>query len=596
MRITRYVVATVLTLLVCASTTNAAGAPRVFAVAGSGDRQLSGDGGLATDAGGEFRDVVALPHGGFLASGLGVRRIDAHGVITTVAGRGQFNFGEPLGDGGPAVDASLDAENLALLPGGGFLVADTAEHRVRMVNARGVISTVAGSGSSGLIVAPYFPTPAGQIGDGGPATRASLLYPEGLALLPRGGFLVADAGDNRVREVNAQGIITTVAGSGVAAYGGDGRPATRAGLFGPCAVAALPHGGFLIGERYGHRVRLVDARGIISTVAGSGKASGLGKIGDGGPATRAHIDSPSGLAVLPGGGFLIADGGHVWRVNGHGIIRALAGAARAVKSGNIWFPAGPQGGGFSGLSEGLGGSASEAWLAPLGLTVAPDGSILVAALNRVLLLNSGSRPPLAVAMRAPSVSANKIRLNVAASRPGRERVAINSARSGRLIAGVTREVPAGVSTLTLPHLPDGALAVRVTLRGAGGAASDREAIFAGRVLPMGLARAAIARRCCNAGPSVVPAMQAESADASLMQTGPASARLADVPEGTPPSIVSCHRFGAGRVDCQWGWEGRCTARDSAVLRNALVYLTETNSCGYSRRPRQHGSPSIAPLL
>ena len=123
--------------------------------------------------------------------------------------------------------------------------------------------------------------------------------------------------------------------------------------------------------------------------------------------------------------------------------------------------------------------------------------------------------------------------------------------------------------------------MRVTLSGQGRLASDETAIFSGRVLPVGLARAAIARRCCGGGPPVVPV---------------ARARQAQEAEETPPSLISCHRFAPTRVDCQWGWQGRCAEAASAVLRYALVYLTVTNSCTYSAHPRHHGAPWIAPLL
>ncbi|MGO9319935.1 MAG: hypothetical protein ACLQBY_03905 [Solirubrobacteraceae bacterium] len=569
-------------LLTCSSAAGAASAPRVFAVAGSGGSHLSGDGGPATDAGGEFRDVVALPHGGFLVSGGVVRRIDAHGVIRTVAGNGSFSYQEPLGDGGPATSASLDPEGLAVLPGGGILIADPGHHRVRLVNSHGIISTVAGSGSTGPVLAPLT-GPRGPLGDGGPATSASLISPVAVAALPGGGFLIADSQDHRVRMVNARGIITTVAGTGAAGFSGDGGPATSARLHTPSAVAVLPHGGFLIAEQYGDRVRRVDARGIITTVAGIGRSGTDSNGGDGGPATRAALDEPRGLAVLPGGGFLIADvgNGRVRQVDARGIITTVAGAAQWVQSGPVSFPVEPARAQWSGLSDGLGGPATGARLSPLGLAAEPDGSVLVAAYTHVLMLATGPRPPLAVAMRPPTIVEGSIRLNVAASEPGRERIEVSSARDGRRVATLTRTVRVGIADFALPRLPGGALVVRVTLSGQGRLATDETAIFSGRVLPVSLARAAIARRCCEGGPPVVPATRAKRAQDE---------------EEAAPSVISCHRFAPARVDCQWGWQGRCVEAASAVLRNALVYLTVTDSCAYSAHPRHHGAPWIAPLL
>jgi NHL repeat len=576
----RRFVGALLIVVVCSAPAEAAAAPRVFTLAGFGASQLSGDGGLATDAGGEFRDVVALRGGGFLVSGQVVRRVDARGVITTVAGNGSFSYQEPLGDGGPATSANLNPQGLAVLPNGGFLVADPGHHRVRLVNAQGVISTVAGSGSTGFVELP--PGPRNPLGDGGPATSAGLLTPVSVSVLRGGGFLIADWQDDRVRMVNAHGIITTVAGTGTARTSGDGGPATRAGLHGPSAVAALPHGGFLIAEQYGRRVRRVDAHGVITTVAGTGHGE---RLGDGGPATRAALWEPMGLAVLPGGGFLIADAGtgRVRRVDANGIITTLAGAPAYVRSGRLLFPVAPARAPWSGLSDGLGGLATGARLTPLALAVEHDGSVLVGAASHVLMLARGRHPPLAVAIRPPSIRAGSVRLNVAASEPGRERIVVRAARDGRRVAALTRAVRAGVADFRLPRLPGGALVVRASLSGQGRRASDETAIFSGRVLPARLARAAIARRCCHGGPPVIPVTRARQAQEGEF-------------EETRPSVISCRRFAPRRVDCQSGRQGHCEEATSAVLRDTLIYLTETNSCAYSKYPRHHGAPWIAPLL
>ncbi len=572
MRLFAVALAAMLMLLMCCVPAGAASAPRVFALAGSGESQLGGNGGPATDAGGEFRDVVPLAHGGFLVSGQVVRRIDAHGVITTVAGNGSSNYGEPLGDGGPATKASLEPEGLAVLPGGGFLVADATHGRVRLVNSRGVISTVAGTGA------------ARSSGDGGPATSAGLLLPVALALLPGGGYLIADQRDNRVRKVDAHGFITTVAGTGAVRSSGDGGPATSAGVYGPTAVAVLPHGGFLIAEAYGRRVRRVDARGVITTVAGGSRSGSLiGTLGDGGPARLAILDEPSGLAVLPDGEFLFADPGvgRVRRVDNRGIISTVAGAPQAVRSGSVFWSTSPAGTPWSGLSDGLGGPATDALLAPAAAAVAADGSVLISERTHVLMLTTGRHPPLAVAIRPPTVLAGSIAVNVASSQPGRERIEVRSASDGRLLAARTRTVQAGVANFRLPRLPGGPLIVRVTLDGQGRLATDKTAIVSGHFLPVSLARAAVARRCCGGGPPVVPATRAKRAQEA---------------EETAPSVISCHRFGPARVDCRWGWEGRCNEVTSAVLRNALVYLNETTSCVYSKHPSVQSPPLIAPLL
>ena len=135
----------------------------------------------------------------------------ATGFAFTAAGTTE-GFG---GDGGPARTAQLDLpSDVSVLPDGGYLVADTNNHRIRRVGADGRITTVAG-------------TTMGFGGDGGPATQAQLNNPDGVAVLPGGGFLIADTDNFRVRRVDAGGTITTVAGAGTAGVSGDGGPACR---------------------------------------------------------------------------------------------------------------------------------------------------------------------------------------------------------------------------------------------------------------------------------------------------------------------------------------------------------------------------------
>ena len=154
------------------------------------------------------------------------------------------------------------------LAGGGYLVTDQSNERVRRVGADGTITTVAGNGTAGFS------------GDGGPATAAQLDTPNGVAATPDGGLLIADSNSHRVRRVAADGTITTVAGTGVPGFSGDNGPATAAQLNFPDSVAVLPDGGFLIADNDNNRVRRVAADGTISTVAGIGTA---GAGGDGGP-------------------------------------------------------------------------------------------------------------------------------------------------------------------------------------------------------------------------------------------------------------------------------------------------------------------------
>ena len=181
----------------------------------------AGDGGPATDA--QLNGPVGVAvtaDGGFLIADQNnavVRKVSADGVITRVAGTtGTSGSG---GDDGPATDAQLDTPTgVAVTADGGFLIADFANNRVRKVSAAGVITRVAGTGTSG------------SAGDDGPATDAQLNGPAGVAATADGGFLIADFFNSRVRKVSAAGVITRVAGTGTAGSFGDDGPATSAQL------------------------------------------------------------------------------------------------------------------------------------------------------------------------------------------------------------------------------------------------------------------------------------------------------------------------------------------------------------------------------
>src|SRR5215467_9367572 len=263
-------------------------------VAGTGTPGNSGDDGPATSA--EFQElagVAVTADGGFLIADYGnnlVRKVSAGGVITRVAGTGTAGNS---GDDGPATDAELNLPaGVAVIAGGGFLIADRGNNLVRKVSAAGVITRVAGTGT------------AGHSGDGGPATDAQLNGLFGVAVIAGGGFLIADSGNNLVRKVSAGGVITRVAGTGTAGNSGDGGPATDAELNLPAGVAVIAGGGFLIADSGNNLVRKVSAAGVITRVAGTGTA---GNGGDDGPATDAQLHRPCWVALTADGGFLIAD-------------------------------------------------------------------------------------------------------------------------------------------------------------------------------------------------------------------------------------------------------------------------------------------------
>ena len=223
-----------------------------------------------------------------------IRKVSAAtGLITTVAGNGTATF---AGDGGAATAASLNLPAGVAVDGAGNLyIADTSNNRIREVSAAtGYITTVAGSG---------MPTFAG---DGGTATTASLNRPFSVSVDGSGNIYIADTQNNRVRVVmSGTGIITTVAGTGMPTFGGDGGPATSASLSGPDGVAVDAGGNVYIDDEYNSRIRKVTAAtGNISTVAGNDSSTFSG---DGAAATSASLYFPGGVAVDGAGNLYIGD-------------------------------------------------------------------------------------------------------------------------------------------------------------------------------------------------------------------------------------------------------------------------------------------------
>ena len=223
------------------------------------------------------------------------------GIITTFAGNGSVGFS---GDGGAATSASLGLPSgVAVDAAGNVYIFDALNRRIRKVDTSGNISTAAGNGF------PLFS------GDGGDATRAGFApcgtaAHQGVAVDAGGNIYITDCGDNRIRKVDARGVITTVAGNGtlgVSGFSGDGGAATSAQLNSPFGVAVDNSGNLYIADTGNGRIRKVDRSGIITTVAGRGNGSVLG---DGGPATSAQLANPNDVAVDSTGNLYIADFGN----------------------------------------------------------------------------------------------------------------------------------------------------------------------------------------------------------------------------------------------------------------------------------------------
>ncbi len=274
---------------------------------------------------------------------------------------------------GKATLATFSAANGATYDSAGNLyIADSINNRIRKVDTSGIIKTFAGNGTQGFS------------GDGGQATAAALNYPYGVVVDKSGNLYIS--GDNRIRKVDTNGIITTFAGNGAKAsngqgtYSGDGGPATAAGLGDPSGIAFDTAGNLYICDLQNNRVRKVDKNGIITTFAGNG----LGKLaGEGGPAAAASLYAPSALTFDSLGNLYILDTGNlrVRRVDTNGIISTYAGNGVA---------------GFSGD----GGPATSATLnRPEGITCDKSGNIYIADYNNdrvrvvTVLPRTSSTPP-----------------------------------------------------------------------------------------------------------------------------------------------------------------------------------------------------------
>lgn len=262
------------------------------------------------------------PIGKILLMGDGTRRSgeSISRAITTVAGNGSYGFS---GDGGIATEASLS--HPAGVSGdaqGNLYIANRSGHRVRKVSPNGVITTLAGV------------TFAGFIGDGGAATAAALYFPVGVNSDSNGNVFIADSYNHRIRKVSPDGIITTVAGSNsTLGFSGDGGMATAARLNSPLGVSSDTQGNLFIADAGNYRVRKVSPDGIITTVAGNGTA---GFSGDGGAATAAKINLPSGVSSDTQGNLYIADtqNNRIRKVSPDGIITTVAGNGTIGFSGD----------------------------------------------------------------------------------------------------------------------------------------------------------------------------------------------------------------------------------------------------------------------
>lgn len=294
----------------------------ISTVAGTGDAGYGGDGGPAWEAAFDWPYGVAVDGSGNVYASDSrnhrIRKIDPSGTVSTVAGNGEPGYG---GDGGPAVEAMLSSPALiATDAAGNVYVADEYNNRVRKIDSEGIASTVAGSGRRD------------HGGDRGPADQAFLDGPVGIAVGQDGDIYVADRGNGRVRKIGSDGIITTFAGGGDVFSTGDGGLAEEAHFEHPRGIAVDASGSVYVADRTTNRIRKFTPRGRITTYAGTGEAA-YG--GDGGPADEALLRRPEGLAADASGNVYVADSGNhrVRRIDTSGVITTIAGTGHAR---SIW--------------------------------------------------------------------------------------------------------------------------------------------------------------------------------------------------------------------------------------------------------------------
>jgi sugar lactone lactonase YvrE len=305
-----------------------------FAGDGSGClSQLCGAGGPATKAQLDFPTGVAVDAGGnvYIADGLSstVWRVSPQGTISRFAGDGNLCLPrQTCGNGGPARDAQLDTPvGLAVDRRGDVYIADQAANQIRKVAPNGTISRFAGSF--------HRCTTAPRCGDGGRAGNARLNGPWAVAVDGTGNVYIADYLDDEVRKVSPRGTISRFAGNGhncTPGHGcGDGGPATRARLFMPAGVAVDRAGDVYIADSNDHEVRKVSRNGIVTRFAGTGAVcSSRGNCGNGGPAFLATMQAPFGIAVDASGTVYVTDFGRndVRKIDAAGTITRLAGNGR----------------------------------------------------------------------------------------------------------------------------------------------------------------------------------------------------------------------------------------------------------------------------
>jgi len=285
----------------------------ISTVAGNGLAGYAGDGNVATAAQLNIPSAIIFDKYGntYIADAFGnrIRKIDVTGIISTVAGNGVAGYS---GDGGPATAASINnPSGLAIDSNDNLFISDFFNHRIRVVSPDGNINTCAGNGISGYD------------GDGSAATNAKISNPTGIAVDDLGNIYFGDGGCQGIRKVSSTGIVSTLAGTGLASYSGDNGPATASSLNHVKGLAFDDIGNLYLTDLDNRRLRKITPTGVITTIAGTG---GSNPPGDNGPATSACL-YPWGIAVDHSGNIFFSDYGYhtIRKITISGTIVTIAG-------------------------------------------------------------------------------------------------------------------------------------------------------------------------------------------------------------------------------------------------------------------------------
>ena len=495
-----------------------------------------------------LRELEPTNDGGFLVTinEVGVLQVDRRWRVTLVAGqrRGDIPDRWFSGDGGPATKAHVVVSGLAALPDGGFLIADPYNCRVRQVDANGIITTVAGSGSTPCFASLpqpcYLPMPCPPTeptGDGGPARAARLLGPSGVAATVDGGFLVAETSGHRIRRISPDGTISTVAGTGASPSPAGPRPpytgqATEAVLQYPSEVEPTADGGFLFSDWDG--LHKVGPDGLINTVAPPRQpSSSVYKIATGGSVFDTYLklsEFVNGrfepLISLSDPGFFPAWGDRLPRLR--------------MRECCLWD------------AETL-----------------EDGAVIATTLVEVMLIAPPGTERLGAAIARETLPAlARRRIVVRSTLPARLRLRVS--RRGKVAASVRASAQPGLTSVRLPRdLPPGLYRAGLQATAADGSrVRETRRLLVGSFLPTTVAH------------DLVDEAYSEFAEGNEFLRG-------------------CKRFGRRRVDCVLGIHGdgaywpsrRCELGVAAVLRQSGYVMLRRYRCGPRARDYFSATPS-----